>query len=194
MLTTHNMDEADALCDRIAIIDHGSMIAQGTPAELKASIPGGYLLRLRFSACSGGTGGRLEADCRASPKSRTERTRRRCLCRSRRPADRRHRRRGAAQARRRTARCAHLRAESGKSVPAPHRKEPARNELENIFRPARARWPRGAPQLPRHCCCRTMLQPLLFVFVFGQVMTASGMMHAEHTKACCCPASWRSAW
>ena len=48
LLTTHNMDEADALCQRLAIIDHGHIIAQGTPAELKASIPGGYLLRLRF--------------------------------------------------------------------------------------------------------------------------------------------------
>src|SRR6202008_516175 len=48
MLTTHNMEEADALCERIAIIDHGHVIAVGTPAELKASIPGGFLLRLRF--------------------------------------------------------------------------------------------------------------------------------------------------
>jgi ABC-2 type transport system ATP-binding protein len=49
VLTTHYMDEADALCDRLAIIDHGRIIAQGTPAELKASIPGGHLLRLRFN-------------------------------------------------------------------------------------------------------------------------------------------------
>jgi ABC-2 type transport system ATP-binding protein len=48
LLTTHNMEEADALCQRIAIIDHGHIIAQGTPRELKSSIPGGYLLRLRF--------------------------------------------------------------------------------------------------------------------------------------------------
>ncbi len=48
LLTTHNMEEADALCHRLAIIDHGKMIALGTPANLKASIPGGYLLRLRF--------------------------------------------------------------------------------------------------------------------------------------------------
>src|SRR5256714_12507710 len=48
VLTTHYMDEADALCERLAIIDHGKIIAQGTPQELKASIPGGYLLRLRF--------------------------------------------------------------------------------------------------------------------------------------------------
>jgi ABC-2 type transport system ATP-binding protein len=42
------MEEADALCQRLAIVDHGRMIALGTPAELKASIPGGFLLRLRF--------------------------------------------------------------------------------------------------------------------------------------------------
>jgi ABC-2 type transport system ATP-binding protein len=48
LLTTHNMEEADALCQRLAIVDHGRVIAQGTPRELKASVPGGYLLRLRF--------------------------------------------------------------------------------------------------------------------------------------------------
>ena len=49
VLTTHYMDEADALCERLAIIDHGRIIAEGTPRELKSSIPGGYLLRLRFN-------------------------------------------------------------------------------------------------------------------------------------------------
>jgi ABC-2 type transport system ATP-binding protein len=48
LLTTHNMEEADALCQRLAIVDHGKVIAIGTPRELKASVPGGYLLRLRF--------------------------------------------------------------------------------------------------------------------------------------------------
>jgi ABC-2 type transport system ATP-binding protein len=48
LLTTHNMEEADTLCQRLAIIDHGRMIALGTPRELKASVPGGFLLRLRF--------------------------------------------------------------------------------------------------------------------------------------------------
>jgi ABC-2 type transport system ATP-binding protein len=53
LLTTHNMEEADALCQRLAIIDHGRIIASGTPDELKASIPGGFLLRLRFAeACA----------------------------------------------------------------------------------------------------------------------------------------------
>jgi ABC-2 type transport system ATP-binding protein len=49
LLTTHNMEEADALCQRIAIIDHGKMIACDSPAALKASVPGGWLIRLRFS-------------------------------------------------------------------------------------------------------------------------------------------------
>jgi ABC-2 type transport system ATP-binding protein len=52
LLTTHNMEEADALCKRLAIIDHGRVIALGTPQELKASVPGGYLLRLRFGVPS----------------------------------------------------------------------------------------------------------------------------------------------
>jgi len=52
VLTTHYMDEADALCERLAIIDHGKIIAKGTSQELKASIPGGYLLRLKFDRVS----------------------------------------------------------------------------------------------------------------------------------------------
>jgi len=39
LLTTHYMDEADKLCDRIAIVDHGKLVVLDTPAKLKASIP-----------------------------------------------------------------------------------------------------------------------------------------------------------
>ncbi len=39
-LTTHYMEEADALCDRIAIMDHGTIVARGTPSELKAGVHG----------------------------------------------------------------------------------------------------------------------------------------------------------
>ena len=40
ILTTHNMDEADRMSDRVAIIDHGKLIALGSPGELKASLEG----------------------------------------------------------------------------------------------------------------------------------------------------------
>jgi ABC-2 type transport system ATP-binding protein len=39
-ITTHYMDEADALCDRLAIIDHGRIVIEGTPAELKRQVAG----------------------------------------------------------------------------------------------------------------------------------------------------------
>jgi ABC-2 type transport system ATP-binding protein len=38
VLTTHYMDEADRLCDRLGIIDRGNVVAEGTPAALKASV------------------------------------------------------------------------------------------------------------------------------------------------------------
>ena len=61
LLTTHNMEEADALCKRLAIIDHGRVIALGTPQELKSAVPGGYLLRLRFGVHSADFLKRLQA-------------------------------------------------------------------------------------------------------------------------------------
>jgi len=39
-LTTHYLDEADALCDRVAIIDYGKIVAEGTPQELKRAVAG----------------------------------------------------------------------------------------------------------------------------------------------------------
>jgi ABC-2 type transport system ATP-binding protein len=49
LVTTHYMDEADKLCDRIAIIDHGKMMALDSPLKLKASIPGKNILEAGFS-------------------------------------------------------------------------------------------------------------------------------------------------
>jgi ABC-2 type transport system ATP-binding protein len=42
-LTTHYLDEADALCDRILVIDHGAIVATGTPDELKSQVGGDVL-------------------------------------------------------------------------------------------------------------------------------------------------------
>jgi ABC-2 type transport system ATP-binding protein len=49
-LTTHYMDEAEAYCDRVAIIDHGKIIAIGSPNELKKQIPGRDIISLKLAA------------------------------------------------------------------------------------------------------------------------------------------------
>ena len=50
IVTTHYMDEADRLCDRIAIVDHGKLVALDSPLKLKASIPGKNVLEVSVSA------------------------------------------------------------------------------------------------------------------------------------------------
>lgn len=52
-LTTHYMDEADQLCRRIAIMDKGQVLEMGTPAKLKAGVPGGYLIELQVQSADG---------------------------------------------------------------------------------------------------------------------------------------------
>ncbi len=49
LITTHYMDEADRLCDRIAIVDHGKLVALDTPRALKASIPGSSVIEAQFA-------------------------------------------------------------------------------------------------------------------------------------------------
>jgi ABC-2 type transport system ATP-binding protein len=49
LLTTHYMDEADKLCERVAIVDHGELKALDSPLRLKASIPGKNTLEVSFS-------------------------------------------------------------------------------------------------------------------------------------------------
>ena len=54
LLTTHYMDEAERLCDRIAIIDHGKIIAEGTPAELIAGLSGHHVVEFAIQSNHGG--------------------------------------------------------------------------------------------------------------------------------------------
>jgi ABC-2 type transport system ATP-binding protein len=49
LITTHYMDEADRLCDRIAIVDHGKLVALDTPPNLKASVPGSNVIEAQFA-------------------------------------------------------------------------------------------------------------------------------------------------
>src|SRR5579863_500322 len=48
LITTHYMDEADRLCDRIAIVDHGKLVALDAPVALKASVPGSNVIEAQF--------------------------------------------------------------------------------------------------------------------------------------------------
>jgi ABC-2 type transport system ATP-binding protein len=61
LITTHYMDEADRLCDRVAIVDHGRLKALDSPLRLKASIPGRNVLEVSFAAAPEGWADRLRA-------------------------------------------------------------------------------------------------------------------------------------
>jgi len=54
LLTTHYMDEAERLCDRLAIIDHGQIIAEGTPADLIARLGGHHVVEFSITGNSDG--------------------------------------------------------------------------------------------------------------------------------------------
>ena len=58
LLTTHYMDEAERLCDRVAVVDHGKVIALGTPRELIATLGADHVIQ--FSVANGQTVPALE--------------------------------------------------------------------------------------------------------------------------------------
>jgi ABC-2 type transport system ATP-binding protein len=53
VLTTHYMDEAEKLCDRIAVVDHGKVIARGTPRELIRSLGGDHVVEIAVEEADG---------------------------------------------------------------------------------------------------------------------------------------------
>ena len=61
LLTTHYMDEADRMCDRIAIVDHGKLVALDSPLKLKASIPSQNAIEVSFSTVPAGWSDRLKS-------------------------------------------------------------------------------------------------------------------------------------
>ena len=68
LLTTHYMAEADELCERIAIVDHGRILAIGTPDELKRRVQRESIFRLELDRLDGGPA--ALAGCRASSARR----------------------------------------------------------------------------------------------------------------------------
>jgi len=67
-LTTQYLDEADRLANRIAVLDRGRLVAQGTPAELKRLVPGGHV-RLQFADTA-----ELESAARTFPRATRDET------------------------------------------------------------------------------------------------------------------------
>jgi ABC-2 type transport system ATP-binding protein len=61
LVTTHYMDEADKLCDRIAIVDHGDLKALDSPMKLKLSVPSNNVLEVNFTSTPPGWTDRLKA-------------------------------------------------------------------------------------------------------------------------------------
>jgi len=61
LITTHYMDEADRLCDRIAIVDHGKLVALDSPMALKASVPGTNVVEAQFENAPANWEDRLRA-------------------------------------------------------------------------------------------------------------------------------------
>lgn len=61
LLTTHYMDEAERLCDRLAIVDHGEIIAEGTPSDLIERLGGQHVVEFQVSE-NGGKNGKSSAE------------------------------------------------------------------------------------------------------------------------------------
>ncbi|HEX7447968.1 MAG TPA: ABC transporter ATP-binding protein [Pirellulales bacterium] len=67
LVTTHYLDEAERLCDRVAIVDHGKVIALGTPRELIASLGGEHVIEFSAHAGDGEASGAERANGAVDP-------------------------------------------------------------------------------------------------------------------------------
>ena len=71
MLTTHYMEEADQLCNRVAIMDRGRILALDTPAALKATVGAGTIVTVRLSGDATGLAEHLEREVAGATRVRT---------------------------------------------------------------------------------------------------------------------------
>ena len=73
LITTHYMEEADKLCDRIAIVDHGNLVALGTPMALKQRVPGTNVVEVHFDREERRNGSSVSKNWTALPRAVAER-------------------------------------------------------------------------------------------------------------------------
>ncbi len=86
LLTTHYMEEADALCRRVAIMDHGKILALDTPEELKRSVGADTIVTVKASGDPDALAARLSQELDAVTRSARGRGRRRAAREGRRAA------------------------------------------------------------------------------------------------------------
>jgi ABC-2 type transport system ATP-binding protein len=70
LLTTHYMEEADRLCDRVAIMDHGLILALGTPADLKATVGADAIVTVRVNGDGSGLAALLQSSIDGASRAR----------------------------------------------------------------------------------------------------------------------------
>ena len=207
LLTTHYMEEADQLCQRVAIMDHGRILALDTPAALKQSIGADTIVTVKTTGDAGPPGRAAGQGRRGRDPHPGRRRPARAACAGRRPAGPAHRA-GCRARGLRPVRRVDRRAHPGDRVHQPDRKGAAgRMTATPVTAPAPARRIGGGPTrsvaaaswtalgalllrdlvvLRKHLwefVLRTLIQPFLLCFVFLYVFPKIGQGIGGHGSA-----------
>ena len=207
MLTTHYMEEADRLCERVAIMDHGKILALDTPAALKQSIGADTVVTVKAAGRHRPAGRAADPRCDGRHPHPPGGRRARAARPGQRPARPPHRHRGGAR-RLRSGRPVGLRAQPGDGVHQPHRQGAAGLMATSLTTPqapsrrigggptrsvAAASWTalgalmlRDLVVLRKHIwefVLRTIIQPFLLCFVFLFVFPKIGQGIGGHGTA-----------